>query len=275
MTEIQQQHRNNSGGTFWGYSTALGAGLGTHALGYYGASKFADKISIPKNNSIYEKAFNTAYKNSNIGKHNIKIMKAQNLTDDAVSELAKSFTNTKTKSPFNILSQLTTKNTLFQTKEGINAVYIHKQKKILVNTEKSSCFGFHEIGHAQNDLSKWTKYISKINTGKLVPLILLTAVFKQKKKEGEKATGFFDKTTDFIKNNCGTLTFATQIPQLLDEGFASLRGLKLAKPHISADAYKNLKKFYGKNWLTYLISATAIAAGVKVSSIISDKMSKS
>lgn len=277
MTEIKQSKQGNYlQGSFSGTAAALGAYYVIGSTGLKIATEIKPKnINSTKNNSIYEKIIDKTLKDSNLTKHNVKIIKAQNLTDEGIGKLINEIhPPKKITNPLSKLSRWYIKNEIYAAKRGDISYYIYKPNKILVNTETNSLDIFHEMGHAQNNFSKWSKYIRKATHPAVLSAILLISIFKKKKNDGETPTGIIDKSTDFIKENCGTLTLAAKTPELVDEGLASIRGLKLAKPYLSPKNYNHLKLYYGKAGLTYIIYAATLAVGTKLASIISDKMSK-
>jgi len=163
--------------------------------------------------------------------------------------------------------------------DGKNAFCAAATKDIVVNLEKMPMSTFHEMGHAVNS----TKTLGKIlqsSAGPLralaIPLIVATALLKRKKADGEKPQGAFDKTTTFVKENAGKLTFAAWVPTLLEEGMASIRGAKMAKAAgLSSDLLKNLNKGNAKAFSTYLIGAVATAAVVSLAVFVKDKIAES
>lgn len=180
------------------------------------------------------------------------------------------------KSPFTLLRNFSKKK-LFkvfkQINKGVNAIYHGFYNRIYVNKDKTSAFAFHEMGHALNKHSQFGKFLQKaVFLKSLTWPILLIAAFKPKKAEGEKPSGMVDKTMTFIKNNAGKLTFAVCLPRLCEEGLASFRGIKLAKPYLSSNAIKLLTKTYGAAFLTYLSSAIAATTVARVAVLINDKL---
>ncbi len=160
-------------------------------------------------------------------------------------------------------------------RKGKNACFAPNTKTIVLNSDKMAVAAFHEMGHALNQQSTGLIKIIKNLKGLrgLTPLILLTAAFKNKKAEGEKPVGVFDKVTTFVKkNHCGILTTALFIPTVIEEGIASIRGSKVAKPLLDERLYKQLNKFHGKGWLTYVASAIASALAVEAVSWVQNKI---
>ena len=138
--------------------------------------------------------------------------------------------------------------------QGKNAVCDPVLKDIATNMDKTPAVTFHEMGHALNSTKKLGKILQSVRWPMQmvgVPLILATALLKRKKADGEKPKGFFDKTTTFIKNNAGKLSFAAFLPTLMEEGLADIRGLKLAKQAgLSSDFLKRMSVSNLKGWGT-------------------------
>ncbi len=158
---------------------------------------------------------------------------------------------------------------------GANACFVPRAKAIIVNKEKIGWAAFHEMGHA---LNKFTPGVGKVLTklsgpgAILAAAALFTALFKRKKVEGEKPQGAWDKTTTFIKNNCGKLAFLGMVPSLAEEGLASIKGAKLAKGLLSPEQFRTLNKLNGKAWLTYLGVAVGTGLAVYVASKVRDNI---
>ncbi|MBQ2611149.1 hypothetical protein IJF81_02015, partial [bacterium] len=80
------------------------------------------------------------------------------------------------------------------------------------------------------NLSKFGKILQKCRPMALLAIpVSQIALWKTKKAPGEEPKNGLDKTTTFIKNNAGKLTFLAFLPTLLEEGLASVKGNKLAK----------------------------------------------
>lgn len=159
-------------------------------------------------------------------------------------------------------------------REGTNAVYLERGKKILMPEKNLLMAVFHEEGHAGVCLSKLGKIVSKSKYLSVLALpTFLIALIKTKKAPGEKPKNKVDKVTDFVKNNAGKLTFLfSGVPLLLDEGFASIKSVNYAKKVLSPDLVKKLSKNYRFYLLTYLVPAIAtslgVALGVKIRNAI-------
>ena len=134
----------------------------------------------------------------------------------------------------------------------------------------------HEIGHFLNrDLKTGgIGYYARISKGlklrQLKSCILLISILKNKKEAGEKPIGIIDKTTTFIKDNCGKLAFLTGVPVIIEEAYASVNGQKLAKEFASEKVMKNLVKHNCANLSSYILRALLLGFEVYMASKISD-----
>ena len=147
-------------------------------------------------------------------------------------------------------------------KLGKNACFIPNSKEVLINTDKISIAGFHELGHAMNNLmSKYgVKYLAKMRAPgyAIAGLMEYFAIFSRTKPKDAPRT-----FTDVVEDNCGKIAFLAMLPVVAEEAIASKRGLKLAKENgLPEQLIKNMKKLYGKALLTY--SGRAVLGGLAV-----------
>ena len=147
-------------------------------------------------------------------------------------------------------------------KVGQQACYDPFYKKVILNTDKISSAGFHELGHALNALkSKYgVKYLAKLRApGYLIAgLMEYFAIFSRTKPKDAKRN-----FTDIIEDNCGKIAFFAMLPTVIEEAIASFRGVNLAKKSgVPEHLIKNMKKIYLKAHPTY--SAKAILGGLAV-----------
>lgn len=146
-------------------------------------------------------------------------------------------------------------------KAGLNACYMPNQRAIRLNTDKATISGFHELGHAMNNLKgRFGRILQKCRVpgytiaGLMGSVALLS---RPKPKEAEM------NTADFIMDNCGTIAFAGMLPTVAEEALASYNGIKLAKQAgLAEPLVKNLKRFYGKALLSYV--GYAVLTGLSV-----------
>lgn len=148
--------------------------------------------------------------------------------------------------------------------KGKNAFYEPVSKKVVVPETKLKLAIFHELGHAMNaNLSTVGKLLPKSRLAVVLTApVSLIALLKHKKASNEKPKSGFDKTTTFIKNNAGLLTFASFIPMLTDEGLASFKGNKFAKELLNPDLARKVSKTNIMGFSTYLLMAVLCGTGV-------------
>ena len=147
-------------------------------------------------------------------------------------------------------------------KLGQQACYDPFNKQVILNTDKISSAGFHELGHALNSLkSKYgIKYLAKLRAPGYVIAGLMEyfAIFSRTKPKDTKRN-----VTDIIEDNCGKIAFLAMMPTVIEEAVASYRGIKLAKKSgVPEPLIKNMKKIYLKAHTTY--SAKAVLGGLAV-----------
>lgn len=153
-------------------------------------------------------------------------------------------------------------NVPMEYKLGKQACYDPFYKKVILNTDKISSAGFHELGHALNSLkSKYgIKYLAKLRAPGYVIAGLMEyfAIFSRTKPKDAPRS-----LTDIIEDNCGKIAFLAMMPTVIEEGIASYRGIKLAeKSEVTKPLIKNMKKIYLKAHTTY--SAKAVLGGLAV-----------
>ncbi len=151
---------------------------------------------------------------------------------------------------------------------GANACAVGKRVHINLGENKAFALA-HELGHASNKISKGigkitslsAEYSRKANVF-LLPLILATAIFRNKKAEGEESETISGKCLDFVKDNCTAMTAATQVPTLAEEGLASIKGLKMSKKYVTKKEFGMLKNVYKKAFMTYAGAAALTTLAV-------------
>ena len=152
---------------------------------------------------------------------------------------------------------------------GKNAYYSSKFNQIVLNTEKTTIAGFHELGHAMNNLKSFIpKYLQRFrHTGYVIAgLMEYFAIFSRTKPKGEKRN-----FTDFIEDNCGKIAFLALLPTVIEEAIASIKGINIAKKvGIGGSALKSMKALYTKAFMTYLARASLTGLAVGASRIIMD-----
>ena len=225
-------------------------------------------------NDEFKRAAELAFNDSGLVSKGVKYVNAANLTSEQITNLSKTgYPKWIEKLPNSIKEKIAfrAKDLIRDCVYGDNACFKPRTNQILVNTENMYVAAFHEMGHAMNKFSKFGNILQKCRTMRALAVpILAIAAFKPQKAEGQRSSGVIDSTTTFIKNNAGKLAFAAFLPTLIEEGMASFKGAKLAKPHLSSDAFKQLKNAYGKAFLTYLGTAVAMSLMATAASWIHD-----
>ena len=143
---------------------------------------------------------------------------------------------------------------------GENAFYTDQFKLAVAPKNKPSLI-LHELGHAINAhkgkflkfLQKSRMFVSAVPTA----LLMLNGLSKQD-----------DNKPSFIERNAGKIGFAAFLPTIVEEGLASIRGVKAAKATLGNSVnLKPLKRNYFFAWLTYLIAGIGLGIAAKQSVI--------
>ena len=157
--------------------------------------------------------------------------------------------------------------------KGLNACFIPKTKQIKLNMEKASISGFHELGHAMNNMKGgFGKILQKLRGPGMAIAGLMgsIALFSRNKPEDAEKN-----VMDVVQDNCGKIAFVAMLPTVAEESLASIRGIKMAKKAgLGEAAVKNLKKFYGKALLSYAGYAALAGFATYVTSKIMDKFTR-
>ena len=158
------------------------------------------------------------------------------------------------------LSNSTGQEALKPVAIGENAFYTDQFKLAVAPKNKPSLI-LHELGHAINAhkgkflkfLQKSRMFVSAVPTA----LIMLNGLSKQD-----------DNKPSFIERNAGKIGFAAFLPTIIEEGLASIRGVKAAKATLGNSVnLKPLKRNYFFAWLTYLIAGIGLGVAAKQSVI--------
>lgn len=168
-------------------------------------------------------------------------------------------------------------DTYISIKFADNAMFSTSTNSILVPDSEISTPFFHELGHSINyNLKKGGKFISNLSRihYDLAIALGLAAILLPSQKDKEKK----NKPIEFLQNNAGKLAFLAASPLLAEEGLASIRGLKAAKPYLDKVDYKKFKSSYLRAFMGYFSNAAFVAgaafAGLKIKNFISDIMKK-
>ena len=144
--------------------------------------------------------------------------------------------------------------------KGANAFFNDKMKLAVAPSSKPHLI-LHEIGHAVNSTKGAVMKFLQNSRFKLASLptalLISNMFFPKREKDGQT----------FIERHAGKIGFAAFLPTIIEEGLASLRGIKAAKD--AKAVYGNkinlapLKKNYLLAWATYVISGIVLGIGMK------------
>lgn len=193
-----------------------------------------------------------------VNEKNIKVLQNE-LKNLPPKVKIKPFSIKKVPALLNKLNDILMSISLIIVKEGRNAFYYSKNNKAYFSDKKNFWTAFHEIGHSLNNriLGKTQMGMRKLPA--IAGLMFFTSMLHHKKPENQSRNNF-DKTKDFIQNNIATLTFASFIPMICEEGMASKRGLDFLKGKIAKSQMNIFRKNYAIALSSY-ISVGLIAAG--------------
>jgi len=194
-----------------------------------------------KNNSLYKDSFIKAVKDSGLKEKGLKLVHTE-LSPYEMSIPAKDVIN-------------------YDVKRGLNAFFNPGTKEIVLNCDKASISGFHELGHAMNNMSgRFGKILQKLRAPgyALAGLMGTVALFTRPKPKDAPRNAF-----DWVQDHAAGLAVLGMLPTVAEEALASHKGIKMAKSvGMSEDVIKNLKKFYGKALLSY--AGYAFVTGLSV-----------
>ncbi len=104
--------------------------------------------------------------------------------------------------------------------------------------------------------------------------VMLIALFKNKKEEGEEPKNFLDKTGDFVKKHAGKLAFAVCLPALIEEGLATYNGNKLASKVLSPELLSKVKTTNRFGFASYAAVAISTGIGTFIAKTVRDKFAQ-
>ena len=147
---------------------------------------------------------------------------------------------------------------------GENAFYTDQLKLAVAPKSKPSLI-LHELGHAINaHKGKFLRFLQKSRGyAAAVPtaLLLLNGAIPPRE----------DNKKNFLERNAGLIGFASFLPTIVEEGLASIRGVKAAKQTLGkAVNLAPLKRNYFFAWLTYVIAGIGLGVAAK-QSLLSNK----
>jgi len=249
----EQYRRKSDSEQILGFLLATAAsGLVLKALPSF-SNPFLKQIKAEHaNNHLYRDAFFKSYEQSGLKDQGLKVTSV--FFKPGEEELYK-------RSPKSVI--------LGDVKAGLNAFYVPEKNAVVLNTEKATITGFHEFGHAMNNLqSKFGKILGKMRAPgyALAGLMGTVAIFSRHKPKGAERNAW-----DWLQDNCGKIAFISMLPTVAEEGLASYKGIKLAKnAGLEKSLVKNLKKFYGKALLSYIGYAVLIGFSTYTASKITE-----
>ena len=165
---------------------------------------------------------------------------------------------------------------------GLNACFVAKYNKVIINDKRAHSAVFHEIGHAMNfngnifvkALQK-ARVITPMNVSLLAPIgLAVSMLHKVDKTKPQSEKSKTEKSLDFVSNNAGKLTLASYIPLVTEEFLASHRGIKVAKKHLNPEQISKLVKSYRMAGSTYLGAALAVSGAVGLATIVKNKIAR-
>lgn len=204
---------NNAGAFAAGTTVASAVTLASLPIVNYGLTQMR-KINLGIDTVEISKGLDKALEISKMKEAGVKIIEPKLRT----KQIAKNII-------FDKIMEL--QNPLVGATRGRNAAFfLDGSNRIILKKKNMGTAGFHEIGHAINrNSSKFWKTLQNLRMPGMYAtgVILLTALLKRKKADGEEPKGFFDKTTTFIKENAGKLSILAGLPMLAEELKASSR----------------------------------------------------
>ena len=160
------------------------------------------------------------------------------------------------------------------TVEGKNAFFDPQNNAIRINREKAPHLAFHEMGHAYNfNNSKFWKSMQNMKPASMIlPVLFASMVLYTKKataNEGEELTKT-QKIKNGIRDACPILAAASMLPNLAEEGMATIRGNKWAKQLLDPANYKKVVKANKAGFMTYAIQAAATGLSIWAAKAVKD-----
>lgn len=233
--------------------------------------KISQNLTTDEFNNV-EKALSETLKKSGLAEKGVSFIKATEKNSDEIINIMKKDSSSVTRFLPEKIQEAILAPFKNMVKNGVNAIYVPGPEKIVRPEKELSLTLFHEVGHAANNhLSAVGKMLQKCRRpiALLALPISLIALWKTKKAPNEKPKGTVDKTTTFIKQNAGKLTFLAFLPSLIEEAMASIKGIKFAKEAgLSTELLAKITKTNKLTYLTYLglmlLGSIGISLGVKV-----------
>ncbi len=154
-----------------------------------------------------------------------------------------------------------------QVAQGKNAFFMPDAlgagKGLAVAPQSKPSLMLHELGHAINHAKggiwKFMQKTRAYTRNAPFALLLLAGMWGGAKT----ATNRGDKEKNFIADNAGKLGFAAFLPTIIEEGMASIRGIKAAKEKLPGVSLAPLKRNYIFAWLTYVLAGVGLGVAAK------------
>lgn len=155
-------------------------------------------------------------------------------------------------------------NDLAIVADGKNAFY-HDGKKFAVAPKSKPALLPHELGHAVNAKSGFLRALQK--SRKYSVFAPAAAVLLSRSIPSSP-----DGKKNFIERNAGVLGFCAFLPTIIEEGIASLRGIKQSARTLGKSvSLSALKRNYLLAWGTYVLAGIGLGIGTKYA-IVEDKL---
>lgn len=164
--------------------------------------------------------------------------------------------------------------------KGANAAFFQTSNECIVHSKNLYTSVYHELGHAMNANGNWltkglqrARGLTPLGASIVAPFALGVALFhKVDNTKPKEQKGIVEKSLDFVANNAATITAASYVPMLAEDGLASIRGLKAVKPHLGKNMTLKLAKNYTVAFGTYAIAAIGVSLGVKCGIWLANKI---
>ena len=140
------------------------------------------------------------------------------------------------------------KNAFFT--DGANIAVAPKSKPSLI---------LHELGHSLNFHKKGLMYV--LQKLRVVGMYAPMAVVALNSLSGQRNDG----KKNFVERNAGKIGFLAMLPTIIEEGAASVKGIKAAKKSLGNTVKLGaLKRNYFFAWMTYLLAGFGVAVASKL-----------
>lgn len=199
------------------------------------------------------------YKRTNLSEKGCKVINLTSLDDPELKKTPK------------ILRFMDAKRNIAK---GKNAGFDIITNEIHVNREKMALTTFHEMGHAYNfNNVKTLKTIQKarpfLMAASIATAFLPVFVNETYLKYGQELTTG-EKIKNKIRSASPFISGACFLPILIEEGIASLRASKFAKPLLEKGVYRKMCGINASGFATYLLSFLALITAAQYNKLSYD-----